>query len=64
MLKALGFNQLKVTSPFKVMVSDVNLHPYTAEAAVYLLPQGTLTDRLGFHPAVWRCRLASGVTLG
>ena len=29
-LKALGFNQLKVI-PFKVLVSDVNLHPYIEE---------------------------------
>ena len=33
-LKALGFQPVESTSPFKVLVSDdVNLHPYTAEAS-------------------------------
>ena len=32
-LKALGCQPVESTSPFKVLVSDVNLHPYTADAA-------------------------------
>ena len=28
-----NFNQLKVHIPFKVMVSDVNMHPYIPEGA-------------------------------
>ena len=32
MLTLGGFQPVESTSPFKVVVSDVNLHPYTAEA--------------------------------
>ena len=35
LLKALGCQPVESTSPFKRLVSDVNLHPYILEVLLY-----------------------------